>query len=221
MISEKYRFIYLHVPKTGGNAIQSVLLDFSDDHMVRARHQDGVNRFNISGPRTPNKHARLSAYKATLRDSEQRYRILISVRHPFTRCVSAYFSPNRWMRQTDSGSWVSTEPTWDETAFLDMVQCKSITPATKFLSVGGVVYTPDLVIKFETLQEDFRRATAVLNLPLQTLPHVNRSTASQDLVTSVLSSRNLRDAVEQEYRADMEFFDYQPFMVAGGQGPIL
>jgi hypothetical protein len=61
MISSKYRFLYVHIPKTGGNSIQHVLLPISDDQKELKKHQDGLDRFEVIGPKTKKKHASLKA----------------------------------------------------------------------------------------------------------------------------------------------------------------
>lgn len=95
MISSQYKFIYLHVPKTGGNSIQSVLLPMSDDSLIIREVGDGYERFGISGAITSHKHNDLSCYAKAIGDQCAAYRIVMSVRNPFERAISHYFSPHR------------------------------------------------------------------------------------------------------------------------------
>lgn len=90
--------LFLHLPKTGGNSIQSTLIDrnMSLDKKLLIGHQDGENRFEIRGDYTYSKHQPLIHYlklDPKLSDCE----VYICVRNPIDRLVSLYLSPNRWM----------------------------------------------------------------------------------------------------------------------------
>ena len=98
MLSTAHRFLFIHVPKTGGNSIQNVLAVYSADHLVStAAHQDGVERFEVRSTRyRTTKHS-------TLREYEREYdpslldglRTICCVRNPWERCISHFFSPHR------------------------------------------------------------------------------------------------------------------------------
>ena len=51
MISFQKSFLFIHIPKTAGNSIQSVLRDYSEDQLVASRkEQDGIERFGLHNP---------------------------------------------------------------------------------------------------------------------------------------------------------------------------
>src|SRR5881628_1546322 len=107
MISFQKRFLFVHIPKTAGNSIQSVLRDYSEDQIVALRsEQDGIERFGVRNPNYKiKKHSTLAEYRAAL--GEEQFHSLYKftcVRNPWDRLISYYFSPSRrvvkWDRQT-------------------------------------------------------------------------------------------------------------------------
>ena len=206
MISTSRHFIYLHPPKTGGNSISAALLPLSDDKMIVQGHQDGIDRFEIAGELTPRKHARLADYVANGVDIAA-YRIVISARHPFDRAVSYYFSPHRWARQMSSGEWSIDTPQWDETIFMSLLP--EMGKMLDFLRVDGRIVPPFDIIHTETIEADFKRVAAKLNLEMTTpFVHRNKSAASEDIYHAVRQSKILQNVVQDYFVEDMQFFGY-------------
>ena len=214
MIISNHKLIYLHVPKTGGNALQTRLLAISDDKKKIEAHHDGINRFEINGPMTPRKHTTLAAYHKSLGPNLTDWKVMITIRHPFERAVSLYFSPHRWTKQNKQGRWYIHDPIWDEAQFLNMLNPapdKECLPIVDFLRVGQHIHRPDIVLRYTHLQSDFDSAVKQHGLPtFPTLPHVNKSAANQNLRQRVLDSTRLRDHVERIFHEDMDYFSFAP-----------
>ncbi len=195
MLSSKYKFIFLHVPKTGGNSVQTRLLPLSEDRQITNISQDGVHRFGIAGPVTPRKHAVLAEYADILGANLKSFATIISYRPPFERMVSLFFSGHRWKQ---------SEPIWNHDKFIDLVR---ETPTTAdFLRVGGQIIQPDFVLRFRHLQADFLSLTKALSLPLTdtALPIRNPSAATPEMMKAVLSDSDLRDVVDEIMSEDLE-----------------
>lgn len=206
MISQARSFIYLHVPKTGGNSIQKLIQPFSDDKFVYRGHQDGRNRFEIEGQITPRKHALLSEYAAVLGQDLERFQIVISVRHPVARAVSFYFSPHRWFkRNSETNEWQLGLPHWSLDAFEECL--KGIVPMVDFVRVADSLVRPNHIIRFESLVHDFELCAHSLGLDIRGLPHVNQS-VSRKMATDAASDPAVRHLVEQQFASDFEFFGY-------------
>ena len=168
MLSTGHRFLFIHVPKTGGNSIQGVLAPYSDDRIVRlSPHQDGVERFEVrSGQYRTKKHSTLSVYRReygeTLLDGLYKF---CCVRNPWDRCISHYFSPHRGVVH------------WNESEFLRFVR-EQVRPLAYFLGAGSLregLGNIDAVLRFERLQADFDATCRKLGLPRLELPRRNVS----------------------------------------------
>lgn len=208
MISTRHRFIFIHVPKTAGNSVQEILLPFSDDVKTQTAHQDGTERFGLSGAVTKRKHAMLRDYEDALGpEALSSYAKFCVVRNPWERALSHYFSPHRWMAQTASG-FAPVSPVWDEEQFLSLLG--ELKPACHYMSDRSGAYRADFVLRFETLAEDFAQAHARLGLPgPAALPHRNRRADSYSLALYE-NSPLLADAVAEAMADDVARFGYAP-----------
>jgi hypothetical protein len=168
MISMSHRFIFLHVPKTGGNAVQSYLLPHGDDRKVISGPQDGVDRFGVRGAITPNKHATLQSYADALGPGLDSYKTILPIRDPLERALSLYFTPQR-----GAGRPADFVPAFRLDVFADLL--RTMPGIVHYLRVGGVVRRPDFVLHFESLERDLAAVAAHFGLPVPVLPVLNRS----------------------------------------------
>jgi len=171
MLSLEHKFLFVHIPKTGGNSIQQALIDYSEDRIVLANHfQDGVNRFGIYSPNIPSrKHSAINDY-ASMLDREIFNDIFkfSCVRNPWDRLISFYFSPHNGVK------------TWDRDMFISLV--KRVSPMIDYLRVHNTGINRakssidiDYIIRYESLQDDFDAVCDKLELPRRSLPHRNKS----------------------------------------------
>src|SRR5690606_13135991 len=98
VLSDQKKFLFIHLPKTGGNSIQTLLKAYSEDKIVCLNAlQDGVERFEIRNEYPSlHKHSSLSDYKRELPETTFLNLFKFStIRNPWDRAISHYFSPHR------------------------------------------------------------------------------------------------------------------------------
>lgn len=210
MIFTRQRLIYLHLQKTGGNSITRAFLPHSDDKMTLRKHQDGSNRFGVTGAITPRKHALLAEYRKALGRDFASYKVAISVRDPLDRAVSMYYSPHRWMTQI-KGEWVQQDAYWDFDRFSRVMQTmQSISDFLRIRKWGiKTVQPPDTVIRYESLLADLTALARAYDLPFNpdTFPHANKSAANQDLREEAKLSEPVRDLVQRRFADDYRLLE--------------
>ncbi|WP_132031685.1 sulfotransferase family 2 domain-containing protein [Aquabacter spiritensis] len=169
MLSTKHNFLFIHIPKTGGNSIQRVLLPLSDDCMaLTGPHHDGIDRFEIRSSKLDiHKHSTLEDYRRQIsHDSFSRLFKFACVRNPWDRCVSFFFSPHRGRVE------------WSLTAFSDFIE-RSVRPQSDYLRLTGQDEDPfdniDYILRFEKLSENFFDLCSKIGIKSHTLPVHNKS----------------------------------------------
>ncbi len=198
MISFQKRFLFIHIPKTAGNSIQSILRDYSEDELVALRsEQDGIERFGLRNPKYKiKKHSTLAEYKAALGEAQfgGLYKFTC-VRNPWDRMVSLYFTPTQEMGA------------WDRKKFRKVIS-KALSVA-EYLQLDKGERDPfdnaDYVMRFENLADDFRTVCGALGISPTTLPQYNRSSREH---YSKYYDDELRELVRTRFAAEVERFGY-------------
>jgi hypothetical protein len=202
VLSVSHRFLFIHIPKTGGNSVQNVLRAYSEDDIVRLNPlQDGLERFEVRNARYPyHKHSSLAEYQSLLDPSlfADLYKFCC-VRNPWDRLISFYFSPHR--RVTE----------WSRDEFARLVA--DTPPMIAHLGDAGGDEAPtrtspavNYVMRFERLQEDFDEVCRRLGIARGPLPHRNRSRRGH---YSEYYDSELRDLVAEHHAPDIECFGYR------------
>jgi hypothetical protein len=198
MISFQKRFLFVHIPKTAGNSIQSVIRDYSEDELVALRsEQNGVERFGLRNPKYKiKKHSTLAEYRAALGEREfgNLYKFTC-VRNPWDRMISYYFTPTQ------------KAGTWDRKKFRKVIS--RAPSAADYLRLDQGEEDPfgnvDYIMRFENLASDFRTVCAALDISPTTLPKYNRSNREH---YSKYYDDELCELVRERFAAEIERFGY-------------
>jgi uncharacterized protein YbcC (UPF0753/DUF2309 family) len=199
MISFQKRFLFVHIPKTAGNSIQSVLREYSEDELVALRkEQDGIERFGLRNPKYKiKKHSTLAEYRSALgEDQFAKLYKFTCVRNPWDRLVSYYFTPTQNVE------------TWDRKKFRKMIS--ETLSAADYLRLDQEEENPfrnvNFIIRFENLSENFRTVCTALDISGATLPKYNRSNREH---YSKYYDEELRELVRVRFAAEIDRFGYK------------
>ena len=198
MISLQKHFLFVHIPKTAGNSIQTALRDYSEDQLVALRkEQDGIERFGLRNPKyNIKKHSTLAEYRDALENEQFRSLYKFScVRNPWDRMVSYYYTPTQ------------SPETWDRKKFRKMIS--KIVSVADYLRLDQDDEDPftnvDYIMRFENLAEDFRTVCGKVGISAATLPRYNRSNREH---YSKYYDDELRELVRTQFAAEIERFGY-------------
>lgn len=183
MISTSKKFLFIHVPKTGGNSIQNIIREYSSDQIVCVDPcQDGSERFELRNANYPlTKHSSLREY-ADVIEPELFSRLFkfATVRNPWEMLISFYFSPNRGVCEWNRGAFKKlikkTKVLRDYISVSRVASSgRSFFFGPKKTAAGGLTDDIDFLIRFERLNADFAEVCKKLGLPMRPLPKRNQS----------------------------------------------
>lgn len=215
LISHHYRFLFVHIAKTGGTSVRAALKRYRWmdryapaivlinllDQVTRPRH-----RLGCKFPR----HAKAIAAREMLPTEiyESLFKFVF-VRNPWDLQVSSFHHIRREKPASLQGV----------TTFADFVKLKfdPCRPYDYMLDVsqerqheyitdlqGRVIV--DFIGRYERLQADFDRICDRLGLPRRPLPHHRRATDRDDYRRYY--SDEIAELVAEHYRRDIELFGY-------------
>ncbi|HAW20747.1 MAG TPA: hypothetical protein DCX14_11235 [Flavobacteriales bacterium] len=210
MFSNKYRCIYIEIPKTGSTSIRSLVGN------PILPHQDILyykNMLRNQWPYEHKGHLQVKKYYQSLTTEGARRKIgdavfdryfkFSFVRNPWARVVSLYFR--------NDGEQMRDKMSFEE--FVDWIQCSSDTSVfisgkknqrDWFLDENGQEIL-DFVGKFETLQSDWNIIASKIGAPKE-LPHLNEGI--DKLPYTDYYTAKTQDIISAKFKTDIERFEY-------------
>jgi hypothetical protein len=196
--------VFIHVPKTAGNFVQSFFIEngLSDEEITTLGHQDGHDRFGIVGKMTKSKHQSVRSYqKAFGRKAWSELEVLSIWRDPRDRLVSLYLSPHR---HAEANGKIVPPRTYDKSEFEWLVNESKST--TQFLETrrGNLPKSLNL-IAFSNLRGDLERFL-ISKGHEPAIPQEKRNeTTSKQLFGEMLADKQILKIVERSHHmADFE-----------------
>jgi len=196
-----HNFLFVHIPKTAGNSIQNVLRTYSEDKIVCLPNQDGFERFEVRSVNfNLHKHSTLQDYRKELgNELFQRLFKFTSVRNPWDRVVSRFFSPSRGA------------VSWERETFAKYIE--QIPPLSAHITLEGETYPAtnrysslDFIIRYESLNDDFKKVCGLIGIPWVPLPIRNKSSRKS---YSVYYDDELVELVRDRFHEEIAYFGYE------------
>ena len=200
MISHKHKYIFIHIPKTGGTSVE---MSLKRHNLVDEKFKQSVNVHHDS----VDKKIANSYYTFAIK------------RNPWERFVSiwSYWTINS--KYSPRGKAIS--PDYINISFQKFIrELPKIENKVKEKFPLGMVHfvqqtelnqlpayvTVDMWIEFSNLQEDFNIVCDKIGIPRQELPHKNKSKHKH--YTKYYNDET-RSIVSEKYAKDIEYFGYK------------
>lgn len=204
MISDRYNYIFVHIPKTGGSSIEQILLseegvDVSDRaredlYWIDSLTEELKHRFalgKIDNELYSAQHYTIEMYKNKYKKKFDDYFKFTFVRNPWDQMVSEWKYFNKVLGQNLSLKESLTKfCIWGE-HYREQVA----------FAIGC-----DFIGRFEKLQKDFEIVCETIGIRKRKLPHMN--TGRHRHYTEYYDDET-RAIVAEKYARDIEYFGYR------------
>ena len=204
IISDSHKFVFHHVPKTGGSSITAALAPYSRNYAGVVPEETDGWQFAFHHPhymhhRVKNIVPRPSTtYEAT--DIPESYYSFAFVRNPFDAVVSAYnHNPTKYKHFDE----------YVKVQIFSSIEFVARNTQFVYLSDDAGNILVDFVGRYEKLAEDFYEVMGIIGIPLMILPKRKISQNKvYDNYREYYSSVS-RGLVETKYKKDLELFGYE------------
>tara|TARA_Y100000114_G_C11668706_1_gene282684 strand:- start:35 stop:649 length:615 start_codon:yes stop_codon:yes gene_type:complete len=200
IVSEKHKFAYIAIPKTGTTSVHRAFSNLNDDTLFiedkNHDHEGRVNKFMY-------KHINIKKLKPQIENFDKYYKFTF-VRNPYARFVS-------WVYYYHGlhGLYKHDKSNLDKYSFKELIpEC----PKYVWHSQLEYVLSEDgknlmnFVGKLENFQEDLNTICDKIAIPRQELPHKNKSKHKH--YTEYYDDET-RSMVAEKFAEDIEYFGYE------------
>jgi hypothetical protein len=215
IISNSHKFIFVHIPKTAGTTITSVLSSLTRWNDIEL---GGTEFGEIIAPLYLKKfglgkHTKLSQIRKILGDEDfQKFRKFSFVRDPYAKAFSTYRHLRRWRVWKGSEIMDSFESFLQfvtSAFFLDSTGPDNLfIPQFKWLADENGNLLTDYIGNVETIQASMATMIEQLSLPIDVsrIPTLNESGDPYEYLTAYTAEA--KEIIINKYKKDFELFAY-------------
>ena len=212
IISPQRKFVFVHIPKTGGTSLSIALEEKAakDDILIgdtpkAVKRRNRVKKLSAKGRLW--KHSKLSDIEGVItRDDMRQFKVFAITRNPWDRFVS-YF---HWL-QSQKFDHPAVKLA-KELSFADFLGHPVNLRAIQNDQVSDYLSDPsghdcrDLVLRLEHMGEDLAKLVTLLGFSVSKIPHENRSDRPRDY-RGFYGDKEAA-IIAQAYRDDIKTFGY-------------
>ena len=192
IISDSYKFVFHHVPKTGGSSITAALAPYCRNYEGVIPEETHGWQFAFHQPYYMHHAVRLLEPE----DIPEGYFSFAFVRNPFSAVVSAWNPKMNFDEFVEEKIFTALEPVARWTQF-------------DYLTNEDGTMLVDSIGRYEKLAEDFYEVVGRIGVPLMMLPKRNITKNKLHDNYREYYSPLSRRIVEEKYKKDLEFFEYE------------
>ena len=194
LVSDSHKFVFHHVPKTGGTSITAALAPYCNlwkGTLPEDKHGWQVKFHNVG------LHLPVKEVINSVSDYPREYYSFAFVRNPFEVIVSAW----------DSNKYENFDRYVEHEIFTGLQICARRSQY-EYLTDNGTLLV-DFVGRYENLSSDFYEVINEIKVPLMMLPkrNIGKEKRSQDYKKYFTPLS--RKTVERKFEKDLNFFGYE------------
>jgi hypothetical protein len=175
IVDDKYKFVFQHVPKTGGTFLVNILTHYLNTCMnmntysLRWYTDEETNSFIQEKLKTRPGFAAHMEFRQLSQDVIENYKLMISIRHPMDRIISLY--SDLFFNNFTFNENARRSPPLDMRTFLEKSTRgfdpeRSISRQIENALATSREYQGYQILKFESLKYDLLRALSVFKVPV-------------------------------------------------------
>lgn len=197
-ISNKYKFKFIHIPKTGGSSIEVIFDLQHKENLFVPAITNTIEGVDFSPQHFP--HSLINYFKPEVKD----WFSFTIVRNPYTRIISEYFYIKKNFEASPVINFNENEfLTWLDTSWF--MQNRD----HKLHQITFIDEPVDMIIKFENFEQDFDKLKKKLHLPNEiNLINDNKSVYNKLEIAQSLSKK-AKDKIYKIFEQDFKTFDYE------------
>lgn len=195
-ISYKYKFKFIHIPKTGGSSIEVVFDLQHKDNLFVPSFTDEIQGVKFAPQHFT--HSLINYFKPECKD----YFSFTIVRNPYSKLISEYFYINKNFENNPINNFSEDHfNEWFDTS-LTKFDIDHKLPQSTFLDIPV-----DMVLKLENIEEDWKELNKKLGTDYK-LIHDNKSSINKDNIVGSLN-RDTKQKIYNIFKNDFEKLNYE------------